>query len=148
MIIGGRARRAPGPVPRLARLFLGRDELRRPCDRVEGAILVALSASFLTVIVLAGVLAGHLYQSERAAAAGLRPALAVLSAPGPVVAGLAAPSGQVPARAGGRAGGGGGGGRSRTLRCAPRRDRSRHRRRGGRGHRGHLAEPSRRPAAA
>jgi hypothetical protein len=99
MIMTGRAGRAPGPVPRLARMFLGRNELRRPCDRVEGAILVALSAAFLTVIVLAGVLAGHLYKSERAAAAGLRPALAVLSAPGPVVAGLAAPSGQVQAQA-------------------------------------------------
>ena len=95
----GRARRAAGPLPRLARMFLARNELRRPCDRAEGAILVALSAAFGTVIVLATVLAGHLYQSERAAAARLRPAAAVLSAPGPVMAGLSAPSAQVQARA-------------------------------------------------
>ena len=106
MSTSGRARWAAGPVPRLARLFLARNELRRPCDRAEGAILVALAAAFLTVIVLAGVLAGHLYQSERAAAARLHPAVAVLSAPGPVVAGWSAPSAQVQAQAVWRVAGG------------------------------------------
>ena len=106
MSMSGRARWAAGPVPRLARLFLARNELRRPCDRAEGAILAALAAAFGTVIVLAGVLAGHLYQSERAAAARLHPAVAVLSAPGPVVTGLSAPSAQVQAQAVWRVAGG------------------------------------------
>ena len=137
MSMSGRARWAAGPVPRLARLFLARNELRRPCDRAEGAILAALAAAFGTVIVLAGVLAGHLYQSERAAAARLHPAVAVLSAPGPVVTGLSAPSAQVQAQAVWRVAGGAE--RSGVL---TRRDRSRHRRRGGRGHRDGLAEPA------
>ncbi len=106
MSMSGRARWAAGPVPRLARLFLARNELRRPCDRAEGAILAALAAAFGTVIVLAGVLAGRLYQSERAAAARLHPAVAVLSAPGPVVTGLSAPSAQVQAQAVWRVAGG------------------------------------------
>ena len=86
MIIGGRARRAPGPVPRLARLFLGRNELRRRCDRIEGAILVSLSAAFVTATVVAVSLAWHICQSQHAAAARLRPTVAVVSAPGLVIA--------------------------------------------------------------
>ncbi len=77
--------RTGGPLPRIARLFLGRNELLRSCDRLEGAILVALSAAFLTAAVATALLAGHLYQSQRAAAARLRPTVAVVSAPGPVV---------------------------------------------------------------
>ena len=41
-------------------------------------------AAFLTAAVAAACFAGHLYQSEHTAAAGLRPAVAVLSQPGPV----------------------------------------------------------------
>jgi hypothetical protein len=76
----GSARRAG----RLARRFLGRNELRRPADRIETAVIVCLVAAFLTALVAAVYFAGHLYQSEHAAAAGLRPAVAVLSQPGPV----------------------------------------------------------------
>jgi hypothetical protein len=72
------------PRPRLTRLLLGRNELRRPCDRIEGAVLIALSAAFLTATVAAALLAGHLYQSQVGAAASLRPAAAVASWPGPV----------------------------------------------------------------
>jgi hypothetical protein len=39
---------------------------------------------FLTALVAAAYFAGHLYQPEHAASAGLRPAVAVLSQPGPV----------------------------------------------------------------
>ena len=46
--------------------------------------MVSLSAAFLTASVGAVFFAGHLYQSERAVAARLRPAVAVLSQPGPV----------------------------------------------------------------
>ncbi len=57
---------------RLARLFLGRNELRRPCDRIEGALVAALCAAFLIAAVVAACLAGHIYHAERAATAGLR----------------------------------------------------------------------------
>jgi len=52
--------------------------------------MVLLSAAFLTACVAAPFLAGHLYQSQHAAAAHLRPAVAVLSQPGPVARGQAA----------------------------------------------------------
>ena len=80
------------PLPRLARLILGRNELRRTCDRIEGAILVVLVTAFLAVIALAVLLAGHVYQSQHAAAARLRPTVAVLSEPGPVVISAFAPT--------------------------------------------------------
>ena len=73
------------PLPRLARLLLGGNQLRRPSDRIEAAVLVALSAAFVTAAVVAAFLAGHIYQSQRAAAARLRPTVAVLSKPGLVV---------------------------------------------------------------
>jgi hypothetical protein len=69
---------------RLGRLLLGRNKLRRPCDRIEGAVIVLLLAAFLTESVWAACFAGHLYRSEHAAAGRLRPAIAVLSQPGPV----------------------------------------------------------------
>jgi hypothetical protein len=81
----GSARRAGRPLRRLARRFLGRNELRRPADRIETAVIACLVAAFLTAAVAAACFAGHLYQSEHAAAAGLRPAVAVLSQPGPAV---------------------------------------------------------------
>lgn len=73
------------PRPRLTRLLLGRNELRRSCDRIEGAVLVALSLAFLTAIVAAALLAGAFYQSQGRTAASLRPAAAVVPRPGPVV---------------------------------------------------------------
>jgi multisubunit Na+/H+ antiporter MnhC subunit len=45
---------------------------------------VSLVAAFLTVAVVAVCFAGHFYQAQHAAAARLRPAVAVLSQPGPV----------------------------------------------------------------
>ncbi|MGH3153071.1 MAG: Rv1733c family protein [Streptosporangiaceae bacterium] len=91
--------RPPGLLSRLVRLLLRRNELRRRCDRIEGAILVALSAAFLTATVAAGLLAGHLYQSQRAVVARLRPTDAVLAEPGPEVVNAFEPTAQVQARA-------------------------------------------------
>lgn len=73
-----------GALPRLARLLLVRNELRRPSDRIEGAILVTLAAAFLAAAVVAGFLAAHVYRSQRLAAQGLRPVVAVVSASGPI----------------------------------------------------------------
>jgi hypothetical protein len=75
--------RRTGRLARLGRLLIGRNKLRRPSDRIEGAVVLTLSAAFLTACVAAVCLAGHVYQSERAAAARLRPAVAVLSQAGP-----------------------------------------------------------------
>jgi hypothetical protein len=71
-------------MSRLVRWLAGRNALRRPVDRIEGAVLVALTAAFLVAIAVASVLGAHTYQSQRAASAGLRPVVAVLSQAGPV----------------------------------------------------------------
>ena len=87
--MNGPVRRARRRLLRHGRLFLGRNKLRRPCDRIEGAIIAVLLAAFLTASVGAACIAGHLCRSERAAAVRLRPATAVLSQPGPVAGGQA-----------------------------------------------------------
>jgi hypothetical protein len=92
-------RRTDRPLRGLARLLLGRNELRRPSDRIEAAILVTLSAAFLTAAIVAAFLAGHIYQSQRAAGARLRPTEAVLSEPGPAVVNAFEPTAQVQAQA-------------------------------------------------
>ena len=76
---GGAARR----MPRLVRWLAGRNALRRPVDRIEGAVLVVLSAACLVAVAVAAILGTHTYQSQRAASAGLRPAVAVLIQAGP-----------------------------------------------------------------
>ena len=76
----------PGTPRRMSRLvqwLAGRNALRRPVDRIEGAVLVASSAAFLVAIVVASVLGAHTYLSQRAASVGLRPAVAVLTQAGP-----------------------------------------------------------------
>jgi len=78
--------KAPGAtnrVSRLARWLTGRNALRRPVDRVEGAVLVALSAAFLAAVAIACLFGTHIYHGQRAATAGLRPASAVLLQDGP-----------------------------------------------------------------
>ena len=82
----GSARPAGRPLQRVGRMLLGRNELRRPADRVEGAVVVALVAAFFAAIVASVCFAWHLYQSERLAAARMRPVVAILSQPGPVAA--------------------------------------------------------------
>ena len=84
--------KAPGASCRMSRLvrwLAGRNALRRPVDRIEGALLVVLSAAFLVAMAVASILAVHTYQSQRAASAGLRPALAVLIQAGPPSGSLA-----------------------------------------------------------
>jgi hypothetical protein len=76
----GAARRAA----RLARLLFGRNELRRRSDRIEGTILVTLWAAFLIAALATSVLGARVYQWQRAGAARLRPAVAVVYRTGPV----------------------------------------------------------------
>jgi hypothetical protein len=59
---------------------------------------MALTAGFLVAMALASVLGVHAYQSQRAASAGLRPAVAVLSQAGPLFYGFLAPLGHAEAR--------------------------------------------------
>ena len=75
-------RAATGRMSRLARMLTGRNPLRRPIDRLEGAVLVALVAVFGVAVAVAAIAGTHTYQSQQAAAR-LRPAVAVLTQPGP-----------------------------------------------------------------
>jgi hypothetical protein len=79
----GSARRAARPLPRLRRLVLSRNELRRPSDRIEGAVIMSLAAAFVTIAVAAACFAGHLRQSQPASAARSGQTLAVPPGPGP-----------------------------------------------------------------
>src|SRR5260370_7158626 len=71
-------RARPRRVSRLVRWLAGRNALRRPVDRIEGAVLVALSAAFLLAVAVASILATHTYESQRAASTALRPPAPVL----------------------------------------------------------------------
>jgi hypothetical protein len=84
MIMDAKARGATRRMPRLVRWLTGRNALRRPVDRVEGAILVVLSAALFVAVAVAAVVGAHTYQSQRAASARLSPALAVLIQAGPL----------------------------------------------------------------
>jgi hypothetical protein len=77
-----------GRLSRLVRWLAGRNALRRPVDRIEGAVLVASAAAFLVAVAVASILGAHTYQSQRAASSGLRPAVAVLIQAGPFYAGM------------------------------------------------------------
>jgi hypothetical protein len=92
-----KARGATRLMPRLVRWLAGRNALRRPVDRIEGAVLVALSAAFLVAVAVASILGAHTYLSQRAASVGLRPAVAVLIQAGPFYGSPAYP-GQAKAR--------------------------------------------------
>ena len=91
------AREATRRMSRLVRWLAGRNALRRPVDRIEGAILVAVSAAFLAAVAVASILGAHTYQSQRVASVGLRPAVAVLIQAGPFYGG-GAQLGQAEAR--------------------------------------------------
>ena len=84
MIMNVTARGATRRMSRLVRWLAGRNALRRPVDRIEGAILVVLSAALFAAVAVAAVVGAHTYQSQRAASAGLRPAVAVLIQAGPL----------------------------------------------------------------
>jgi hypothetical protein len=77
------ARTAERPLRQWARLLMGRNELRRGCDRVEGSVVLFLLAAFLAAVVGAFFLGGHIYGQERAEAAQLHPGVAVLTQNGP-----------------------------------------------------------------
>src|SRR5262249_17261958 len=85
----GSSRKPGGPLRRLGRLLLGKNELRRPAARIEAALIVTLAAAFLIAAIAAIRFAGHLYQTQHTAAARLRPAVAVLTQHGPVGVGAA-----------------------------------------------------------
>jgi hypothetical protein len=74
---------AARPLRRLARLVLGRNELRRSSDRFEATVIVVLGAAFLAAAIGASCVGVHSYRLERANAARLHPAVAVLSQSGP-----------------------------------------------------------------
>lgn len=95
--MSGKARWAGRRLPRLARLLAGRNQLRRSYDRIEGAVLVAMCAAFLVAVAGASGLGVHLYHSQRAGAARLQPAAALLTQDGPPVSGLVR-AGQAQAR--------------------------------------------------
>ncbi|HET9080850.1 MAG TPA: hypothetical protein VFO01_10110 [Trebonia sp.] len=92
-----KARGVTRRMSRLVRWLAGRNALRRPVDRIEGAVLVVLSAALLVAVAMAAVLGMHAYQSQRAASARLHPAVAVLIQAGPSY-GSVIPIGQAEAR--------------------------------------------------
>jgi hypothetical protein len=83
MIMDDTARAACRPLQRAARLFIAPNKLRRPSDRIEGAVVILLSVVFLAAVAVAPWLGVRVYQSQRADTAGLRPAVAVLTQAGP-----------------------------------------------------------------
>ena len=91
-------RARPRRMSRLVRWLAGRNTLRRPVDRIEGTVLVALTVAFLAALAVASVLGVHTYQSQRAASAGLRQVVAVLSQGGPMFYDSFAQRGQAEAR--------------------------------------------------
>jgi hypothetical protein len=76
-------RRATHRMSRLARLLTGRNALRRPVDRIEGAVMVVLYAVFGVAVAIACMVGTHTHQLQQAATVGLRPASAVLLQDGP-----------------------------------------------------------------
>jgi hypothetical protein len=88
---------AERPLRQRARLLVGRNELRRRSDRVEGAVVLLLLAAFLCAIAGAVLLGEHIYHAQRTAAARLHPSVAVLTQSGPYNAGLTG-AGQAAAR--------------------------------------------------
>jgi hypothetical protein len=89
MIMNVKARGANCRMSRLGRWLAGRNALRRPVDRIEAAVLVALSAAFLAAVAVAAILGAHVYQSQRAASVGVRPAVALLIQAGPFYSSMA-----------------------------------------------------------
>jgi hypothetical protein len=86
MIMAGKTRtsaRARARTVRLARLLIGPNRLRRPCDRLEGLLVMLLAAAFLVALAAAPAFGERLYQSQRADAAQLHTATAVLTQNGP-----------------------------------------------------------------
>jgi hypothetical protein len=83
-MVGGYSHRADGLPARMLRMFVRRNKLRRSSDRIEGVVVAVLLAAFVVAVVAGALLAAHVYRSEQAPAASLRPTTAVLSWPGAV----------------------------------------------------------------
>jgi hypothetical protein len=96
--MSGRVRGLIRPIQRLSRLLAGRNPLRRPHDRIEGATILVLTAAFLATMMWASFLGARLYQSQLAVAAQLRPATATLAQDGPRPDIRPVPTGHVLAR--------------------------------------------------
>lgn len=75
--------RVPGALRRSVRLLAGPSAVRRPCDRLEGIVIVLLAAAFLAAIAVAPGVALRIYRADQAAAGRLHPATAVLTQNGP-----------------------------------------------------------------
>jgi hypothetical protein len=75
--------RAQARAVRLARLLIGPNRLRRPSDRLEGLLVAVLAAAFLAAVAAAPWFGERFYQAQRADAAHLHPATAVLAQNGP-----------------------------------------------------------------
>jgi len=92
-----KSRAATRPLRWLARLLVTPSALRRRSDRIEGTIVVLLSAVFLAAVAAAPFVGERIYQAQRVEAAGLHPATAVLTQNGPASTTLA-PGGEAAAR--------------------------------------------------
>jgi hypothetical protein len=68
---------------RLARLLVRPNQLRRRSDRFESCVILLLAVVFLAAVAAAPWLGERLYDSKRAEAAQLHPAMAVLTQAGP-----------------------------------------------------------------
>jgi hypothetical protein len=88
MTMPGEAGGAARAWRRLARLLIGRNRLRRPSDRIEGAVVLVLAAAFLGAVLAAPLFGVAIYHSQRAAAARMHPAVAVLTQNGPYDGGV------------------------------------------------------------
>jgi len=69
----------PRRLPRMTRMLAGSNPLRRRSDRIEGIVLLLLSAVFLAAVGGAAFLGLGFCRSQDTAAADLHPAVAVLS---------------------------------------------------------------------
>jgi len=92
-----KSRMAARPLRWLARLLITPSTLRRRSDRIEGMIVVLLSAAFLAAVAAAPFVGEGVYHAQRAEAARLHPATAVLIQNGPASTMLAA-AGETAAR--------------------------------------------------
>jgi hypothetical protein len=97
MAMGDKSRAAARPLRWLARLLVTPSTLRRRSDRIEGTIVVLLSAAFLAAVAAAPFVGEHIYHAQRTEAAGLHPTTAVLTQNGPASTTLA-PGGEAAAR--------------------------------------------------
>jgi len=76
--------KAPGRLPRrMTRFLMSPNKLRRSSDRTEAVIVALLSAAFLCAVAIAPYFGMRVSQWERARAAQLHHAVAVLSQAGP-----------------------------------------------------------------